>query len=138
MTLDTRLATATQNTITNAWSALFNTGFLKIYDGTRPTDANTAIGAQVLLSTHTLSATAFATSASGTAAAAAIGSATVAATSTATWGRFFKADGTTVIMDVSVGVGASFNINVNSTAFQSGATASISSYNLTTPASIAG
>ena len=40
----------------NAVSALLNTGYLKIYSGTQPTDANTAIGAQVLLSTLTFAA----------------------------------------------------------------------------------
>ena len=52
----------------DAVAALCNTGTLKIYTGTQPTDANTALGAQTLLATLTLSSTAFgASSASGSA-----------------------------------------------------------------------
>lgn len=41
--------------------SLPNSGKLELYTGTQPTDANTAIGAQVLLVTLTLNATAFGT-----------------------------------------------------------------------------
>ena len=109
----------------NAVSALLNTGYLKIYSGTQPTDANTAIGAQVLLSTLTFAGTAFITPAvaSGsapnkivTATANAIGSDTNAVGgATATWFRAYKSDNTTPVMDGSVGTsGADLNLNTTS------------------------
>ena len=47
----------------DAVTALANSGKLRIYDGSQPTDANTAVGAQVKLAELTLNATAFAASA---------------------------------------------------------------------------
>jgi hypothetical protein len=104
----------------DAVAALCNNGTLKIYDGAQPTDANTAVGAQVLLATLTFGATAFGASvASGsagskivTATANAITGDTIAdATGTAAWFRVLKSDASTVVFDGSVGVsGADLNL----------------------------
>lgn len=104
----------------DAVAAKCNSGTIKIYTGSQPTDANTAVGAQVLLATLTFGATAFAASvASGsagsrivTATANAITGDTVAdATGTAAWFRVLKSDGTTVVFDGSVGAsGADLNL----------------------------
>ncbi len=106
----TNLAVTTE---ADAVCALLNSGYLRIYDGTQPLTADTAIGAQVDLADLRFSATAFAPSSNGVATANAITSDTAAnATSTATWFRTFKSDGTTPVFDGSVGAsGADLNLN---------------------------
>lgn len=108
-----------------------NSGKLKIYSGTQPTDGDTAIGAQVLLATLVMNATAF-SAPSGTAStiqtltAGAITSDTnAAATGTAVWFRLTKSDSTTLIMDGTVGT-SGCDLTINSTAITSGATVSAS------------
>ncbi len=95
-----------------------NSGKLKIYSGAQPTDGDTAIGAQVLLATLVMNATAFAAP-SGTAstiqtltANAVTSDTNAAATGTAAWFRLTKSDGTTLIMDGTVGIsGCDLTIN---------------------------
>ena len=104
MALNPKLSIAGANAAANATCALCNSGFFDIYDGTQPTTADTAIGAQVKLAGLTFGATAFGTASSGVATANAIGSDTDAdATGTATWFRAYKSDHTTVVFDGSVG-----------------------------------
>jgi hypothetical protein len=118
--------------------SLPNSGKLELYTGTQPTDANTAIGAQVLLVTLTLNATAFGTPvASGsagskvvTATAGSITSGTAVATGTATWFRCFKSDGTTVLFDGSVGT-SGCDLNLNTTAIVSGGTVAATALTIT-------
>ena len=104
-------ADATAAAANDAVKALFNSGKLEIYNGSQPTDANTAVGAQTLLATFTCASTAFGSSAatgttptrSSLATAAAISDVTAGASGTASWFRAYKSDGTTVICDGSVG-----------------------------------
>lgn len=107
-------------------------GTIKIYSATIPTNADTAVGAQVLLATLTFSATAFGAASAGVATAAAITSDTSAdATQTAAWARIANGAGTTQ-MDVTVGT-AGEDINFNTVAFVAGATVSITSLTYTQP-----
>ena len=103
--------------------------------GTIPTNADTAIGAQVLLATLTFSATAFgaATSASpSVATAAAITSDSSAdATGTAAWARW-ASGGATTILDCTVGTSGD-DINFNTVSFVSGATIAITSLTVSQP-----
>jgi hypothetical protein len=114
-------------------------GKLEIYAGAQPTDANTAITTQTLLSTLTFGSTAFGTPvASGsagskvvTATANTIASDTSAAnTGTAAWFRCFKSDGTTVVMDGSVDTSGA-DLNLNTTSIVAGATVSCTSFTIT-------
>jgi hypothetical protein len=122
----------------NAVAALCNTGFIEIYTGTQPADANTAISGNTLLATLDLSATAFATAtASGTAPtrivsanANAITNATAAATGTATWFRCYASNGTTVVFDGSVGTSGA-DLNLTATAITTGETVSVTSFSIT-------
>ena len=109
-----------------------NSGKLKIYSGSQPTDGDTAVGAQTLLATLTMNATAF-TGPSGTAStiqtltANAITSDTnAAATGTAAWFRLQKSDGTTNIMDGTVGTSSS-DLTINSTSITIATTVAASS-----------
>jgi hypothetical protein len=105
---------------------------LRIYDGTQPANANTAIGAQVLLAELVCDATAFAAAASsGALTANAISNdASANASGTASWFRLVASNGTTVVMDGSVGTTGS-DLNLNSVSITSGQTVSVSSFVIT-------
>jgi hypothetical protein len=133
MAVNTRLGAATRNAAVDGITAqIGSSGKLRIYDGTQPTDADTALGAQVLLADLALTADAFADASAGTATANAITSDTSAnATGTATWGSFLTS-GDVRKIDFSVGT-SSANLILNSVAIQSGATVSVSAFTFTIP-----
>jgi len=114
--------------------ALLGGGTVEIYDGTQPTDANTALGSQTLLVTLTLSATAFAASAASgaagsrvvSAAANAITAGVAVATGTATWYRAKDSSGNGV-HDGTVGT-AGTDMVLNSAAIASGDGVSVTSW----------
>jgi hypothetical protein len=128
MALNTKMANAAVNEEADRLATLFNSGKLRIYDGTQAATADTAIGAQVLLAELTFNATAFGAASAGVITANAITSDSSAdATGTATWFRCLKSDGTTPLMDGSVGTATS-NLVLNSVAIQSGAAVSVTSF----------
>ncbi len=130
MALNPKLSVLGRNRALNgAVDTVLDSGFLRIYDGTQPTDADTAIGAQVMLAELTLAATAFAAASAASKAAGAIGSIAAAATGTASWGSFVTSGGTRVL-DFSVGTSGA-NLNLNSVAISSGATVACSGFTLT-------
>jgi hypothetical protein len=100
---------------------------INIYQGTAPTNANTGITTQTLLVSCVL-AGAFGTDTNGTLTLGTVNNGTAVATGTAGFFRIFKSDGTTVVMDGSVGVtGADLNldtttINITQTVNISGGT----------------
>lgn len=123
----------------DAVAALCNGGSLKIYSGSQPTDANTAIGAQTLLATLTLSATAFAASSASGSAGSKVVTATANtitddssadATGTAAWFRVLKSNGTSVVFDGSVGTSGS-DLNLASTSIVTGEDVSVTSFTIT-------
>ena len=135
MAADPRLTNAAASAAADAVVDRLDTGgagTIKIYSGTIPTNADTAVGAQVLLATLTFSATAFGAASNGVATASAITSDSSAdATGTAAWARLASGAGTTQ-MDVTVGT-AGDDINFNTVAFVTGATVSITSLTYTQP-----
>lgn len=124
----------------DAGCALANSGKLRVYSGTQPTDANTAIGAQVLIGEFTMNATAFAASvASGTAPnRSAVATANVIAdvlatsTNTATWFRLLKSDATTVLFDGTVGL-SGCDLNLTDVTITTGETMSVTSFTVSNP-----
>lgn len=100
---------------------------LRFYDGTRPATAGTAT---TKLAELTCGATFAAGSSGGVLTLNAITQAAAIATGTSTWFRITKSDGTTIVMDGSVGTSAS-DINLNSTSISSGATVSVTSATIT-------
>ena len=135
MALNLKLSNAAVNAEADAHSALLNSGYLRIYDGTQPTNADTAIGSQVLLAELRFGATAFAAASAGVAMANAITSDSSAnATGTATWYRTLQSDGTTVVSDGSVGTSGA-NLNLNSVAITAGAAVDCTAFVFTQPKS---
>jgi len=107
-------------------------GTLKIYAGTIPTNADTAVGAQVLLATLTFTDPAFGAASNGVATASAITSDTSAdATDTAAWFRIADSNAVTVL-DGTVGTSGD-DINLNTVSIVAGATVSITSLTYTQP-----
>jgi hypothetical protein len=113
MALNTQLANATVNGQGDNLSARLNSGFLRIYDGTQPATADTAVSTQVLLAELTFSATAAPATVNGLITFNAITSDSSAnATGTPTWFRAVQSNGTTVVMDGTVGAsGANLNLS---------------------------
>lgn len=102
---------------------------IQIYTGSQPTDADTAIGAQVLLATLTMNATAFgavgdANPGAEMTAAAITGDSSADATGTAAWFRMLTQAGGTTILDGSVGTSGA-DLNFNTTAFTAGSAVDI-------------
>lgn len=96
---------------------------IKLYQGTQPANANTAISTQTLLVTLTVSG-AFGTDSNGTLTLGSVTNGTAVASGTADFFRIVKSDGTTVVMDGSVGTSGA-DLNLNTTTISSGQTVSI-------------
>lgn len=107
-----------------------NDGFIRIYDGAQPTDADTAVGAQTLLAELTFGADAFPAAVAGLLTANAINSDPSAnATGTAAWARILASNGTTVYFDGTVGT-SNANVVIATTSIVAGAVVSCSAFTL--------
>jgi hypothetical protein len=131
--MNLKLSETTVNAEADAHSALLNTGYLRIYDGTQPANADTAITSQTLLATLRFGSTAFGSSSGGIATANSITpDSSAAATGTATWYRTFKSDASTTVSDGSVSTSGA-NLNLNSTSIVAGSVVSVSAFVYTVP-----
>lgn len=112
-----------------------NTAKLKIYDGTPPANAGTALGSNTVLATFTLDSPGF-TEALGVLTLDTSPALTVAASAsgTATFFRLFKTDGTTVVLQGSVGTSGA-QLNLNTTSITSSVNVTITSGTVTVPQS---
>jgi len=129
------LSTTTVNGQADWLADQLDSGYLRIYDGSRPANANTAVTSQVLLAELRFGATAFGAAAAGVITANAITRDEAAnASGTATWCRILKSDGTTVMFDGSVGTSGQ-NLNLTSTTITAGAPVECSAFTYTVPAS---
>lgn len=125
------LKNAQQDAIT---TAVGSAAKLRFYSGSQPATPDTALGAQVMLA-ELICGTPFAAgSSAGVLALGAIsnGTGTAGATTgtTSTWFRLFKADGTTAVVDGTVGTTGA-DINLNNTSIATGQTVSVTGGTLT-------
>lgn len=128
-----RTAVARRNEMLDAIKDNFNSGKLRVYSGTRPTDADTALSGNTLLAELTFNATAFAAASGGVLTANAITSDSAAdATGTASFVRVYESDGTTPICDMSVGVGSG-ECQLNTLSIVQNAVVSCSACTITNP-----
>jgi len=99
-----KYATALRNAQQDALATFAgNSGLLRIFAGTQPTDPQTPIGAQTVLGTLTMNATAFSAALNGVLTANAITQDSAADnTGTASFFRLFKSDGNTAVMDGTI------------------------------------
>lgn len=133
------LSTPAQNAVVNTLSGLFNAGSgpgtIKIYSGTIPTDANTAVGSQTLLVTITFPDPAFGSASAGAANAGTMVLGTAVASGTASWARFADSDGN-VIFDADVGTAGTTVILGTSTTITANDIVSMSLGSVSIPASL--
>ena len=98
---------------------------IHIYEGTQPSNANTAISGQTLLVSLTVTGS-FGTDSDGTITLSSVANGTAVATGTAQFFRITKSDNSTVIMDGSVGT-SGCDMNLNNTSIASTQVVSITS-----------
>lgn len=129
-----KISSTAVNAQADALSDLLDNGYLRIYDGTQPANANTAISTQVLLAELRFNATAAPAASGGTLTMNAITQDSSANnTGTATWFRALKSDGSTVVFDGSVGT-SGCDINLGSTSITSGSSVGVTSMTFTVSA----
>lgn len=123
-----KLSNEAVNAEADALSVLLDNGYLRIYDGTQPATANTAISTQVLLAELRFNATAAPAASGGVLTFNAITQDSNANnTGTASWFRALKSDGSTVMFDGTVGVSGS-DLNIVITAIVAGAIVGVTSF----------
>ena len=130
MALNPKFSNTCVNAEADAVGNALNTGYIRIYDGSQPANADTAVGAQVLLAELRFGADAFPAAVAGLLTANAITSDSSAnATGTAAWARILASDGTTVYFDGTVGTSAA-NVILNTLSIVAGAVVSCSALTL--------
>jgi hypothetical protein len=104
MASNQKFSNAAVNARCTALVGQLDDGYLRIYAGTQPTDADTATSGQLLLAELRYDTPAFGAPVAGVAVSnPLLPDASANATGTATWFRALQSDGTTVVMDGSVG-----------------------------------
>lgn len=123
-----RWAVARRNEMLDASTDNINSGKLRVYSGTRPTNADTALSGNTLLAELTMNATSAGSASGGVWTANAIASDAAAdATGTASFVRLFQSDGTTAVADYSVGTSGTEAI-INTVSIVANAVVSCSSF----------
>lgn len=102
--MSSRITAAVANAMLDAGIGVpANSGKLRIYTGTQPAAGGGALSGNTLLLEFAMAVDAFPVSAAAILTASAMGAAVATASGTATWYRMVKADGSTVLIDDSVG-----------------------------------
>jgi hypothetical protein len=132
-----KLSTTAADAMLTALTGLCNSGSVRIYSGTEPATANTALSGNTLLAELTLNATAFGAPAASGADRVATANAITADTSadasgTATFFRIMQSNGTTVVYQGTAGTSGQ-QLNLNATDIIAGGNVSISSLTITQP-----
>ncbi len=132
MALDLKYSAAAKNAklgATGLRAYIGTSAKLRIYSGTKPANPDTAI-AGTLLVELTGNATAFGTEAAGVLTASAIANGTAVATGTASHYRLFQSNGTTPVLDGTVGTATS-DLILDNTSIATGQVVSVSSFTIT-------
>lgn len=126
------LNTSIQNKQIENLSTLLASATLVIYGGSVPANANTALGAQTVLATHTLAGFDAAVNGVISTPDDSIADETIggSGTTTATFARLFAGPD---VIQLSVGLSGA-NVTVSSTSYTAGGTSSITALSITQPA----
>ena len=123
-----KLSNNVVNPQADALSDLADNGYLRIYDGTQPATADTAITTQVLLAELRFNATAAPAASNGVLTFNAITQDSSANnTGTASWFRALASDGSTVLFDGSVGT-SGCDMSIATTSIVAGAIVGVTSF----------
>lgn len=134
MALNLKFSTAAKNAQLDAITTLVgNAGLLRIYDGAQPAGPGTAIGSQVKLIEFTCASPFAAGASGGVLTLGAISSTTALASGTAAWFRLLKSDGTTAVLDGTVGT-SGCDLTIQSTTVVSAQSVSASGLTITAAA----
>jgi hypothetical protein len=126
-----KLSNASANAAADAVARQLDNGYLRIYSGTQPTNADTAIGAQVLLAELRFNATSAPAASAGVLTFNAFtADASADATGTAAWFRALQSNGTSVVFDGSVGTSGS-DLNLATVSIVAAASVSVTSMTYT-------
>jgi hypothetical protein len=130
MPKNTQLTNATVNGQADDLATRLNNGYLRIYDGTQPANADTAVSTQTLLAELRFNTTAAPAAVNGVLTFNALTADSSAnASGTASWFRALSSNGSTAVMDGTVGETADTpNLVLNSKAISAGASVSVSSF----------
>ena len=137
MAKNTQLSNVAANAEADAIARLVDNGYLRIYDGAQPANADTAITTQNLLAELRFAATSGPAASAGVVTFSTIAAVVAVATGTAAWFRALKSDGTTVVFDGSV-AGATANMILAALNIQANAQVSVSNFTYTAHKSAAG
>lgn len=139
MAKNTQLTNAVVNAQADALAALLDHGYLRIYNGSQPASGDTALGSQTMLVELRLATPAAPAAVNGVLTFSAIAAAAAAASGTASWFRIYASDGTTPVMDGSVGVsGDGPNLTLSSTTIASGGVIAVTAFTHTVSKSATG
>jgi len=123
------LTIARRNAMLDSLTASHANGYLRIYAGSLPANADAALGGATLLVEFRFQATAFPAASGGVLTANAISQVNATATGTAAFYRSFASDGTTVLGQGAVGTSGT-EVVINSTAIVAAGPSVISSYSV--------
>lgn len=137
MALNTQLSNAAANIEADAFARLLDNGYLRIYDGAQPANADTAVGAQVLLAELRFAAVSAPGAALGVITFDTIAAVTALATGAAAWFRALRSDGTSAVFDGSVGISTS-NMVLAAPNIQASSQVSVSNFTHTVHKSASG
>lgn len=122
------LTAARKNTMADALATSLNNGYLRIYSGTEPATADTALSGNTLLAELRFNATAAPAASAGLLTFNSItGDASNNASGTATFFRAFRSDGTTVEFQGTVGTGGEA-LNLSSTTITAGGSTNVTAF----------
>lgn len=130
MAKNTQLTNAVVNAQADALARQLDNGYLRIYSGTQPATADTGLSGNTLLAELRFAATSAPAASAGVLTFNAITADSSAdATGTATFFRAYQSNGTSVVMDGTVGAtGSTSNLELNSASIVSGAQVSVTSF----------
>jgi len=132
MANNVKLSNAAANAEASAICALLNSGRLRLYTGTQPATADTAITTQVLLCELTFNATAAGSPSNGVCTFNAItADASANASGTPTWFRALQSNGTTSVFDGTVGLISGYDCIIDAVPIVAGSTVSVSAMTYT-------
>lgn len=139
MAKDTQLSNAAVNAEADAFARLLDGGYRRIYSGTKPATANTALSGNTLLAELRFANPCAPPAVNGVVTFTINPDSAANNDGTGTFYRDFQSDGTTVVVDGTVGVnGSDSNLELNTTTFVTGQQVAISSATHTVAKSTAG
>ena len=140
MSRNTQLTQAVVSAQADVLARVLDSGFLQIYTGAQPATADASISSQVLLAALRFNTTSAPAAVNGVLTFNALTADSSAdATGTAAWFRAFAADGTTPVLDGTVGAtGSGSNLELSTASIVSSARISVSSFTHTVASSTAG